>query len=327
MAEKFDLDALAIAGLSGSVEGLTDNTLIEIGRTHNIHPGSALAFVREILSLATRRQAGEVGAGVPAGWVVVPVAPTVEMLRAPDIGKVLPASGGETQKRWDRREREWAAMLNSTPSAPNSDPIKTSAQQDEREAKPLTQFVTYLNERCIGQTITEEALTDWLLDVMDNTQREKPENWQESKGLFASSVQQVQADAVARFSGWALMCGDEFINVNVAHEGDKPENQLKKFLRGGTRSVKEAIRQGYRIEPATIVLAAHPSPAGESDKKDAERYRELRENHTRLDENGFLQIHFETARQGGAFHQVLDEHIDADVDAAMSREQSQGVPK
>ncbi|WP_227874078.1 hypothetical protein [Cupriavidus metallidurans] len=75
--------------------------------------------------------------------------------------------------------------------------MAASAQQDEREAKPLTRFVTYLNEHCIGQTITEESLTDWMLDVMDNTPREEPKHPQKSKGLFASSAQQVQADAGA----------------------------------------------------------------------------------------------------------------------------------
>ncbi|WP_342051266.1 MULTISPECIES: hypothetical protein [unclassified Cupriavidus] len=84
--------------------------------------------------------------------------------------------------------------------------------------------------------------------------------------LQASFVQQRAQTAPATgdkaapprvFAAWALMCDSEFINVNVAHEGDDPDHQLKKFLRGGTRSVKEAKRQGYYIEPAIITIAAH----------------------------------------------------------------------
>lgn len=58
------------------------------------------------------------------------------------------------------------------------------------DLQPLTRFVTYLSEHCIGQTVSEDALEEWLADLLDATPRNESSNPPKSKGLFASAQQQ-----------------------------------------------------------------------------------------------------------------------------------------
>lgn len=203
---------------------------------------------------------------------------------------------------------QYAARLTGNPkqtardayAAGMGDPLVTaaSAEQDEREARPLTQFVTYLNEHCIGQTITEESLTDWLLDVMDNTPRKEPKHPQKSKGLFASSALQVQADAgaVAEHIEWCHQTMREAgfcIDGGKCHRGCAPTDAC-------SRQDDCVPLSGSKLAANWNLPCTHPSPAGESDKRDAERHRWLR---------------------GSTYNNLMPS--DDYIDAAMSREQSQ----
>lgn len=58
---------------------LSDADLIEVGRTYDIHPDSALSFARDVLARAA--QSGQ-RAGVADGWQLVPVEPTDAMMEA-----------------------------------------------------------------------------------------------------------------------------------------------------------------------------------------------------------------------------------------------------
>ncbi len=81
------------------------------------------------------------------------------------------------------------AVLRAAPApvvAPVSGPV---------DFKPLTRFVTYLTEHCIGQIVTEDALEEWVLDVVESTPRDEPKNPPKSKGLFASAPASGEAGA------------------------------------------------------------------------------------------------------------------------------------
>ena len=80
-----------------------------------------------------------------AGWKLVPVEPTPEMLRAE------PPSGFEIS--WQRRPEVWAAMLAATPPAPAPEATPAQAQQaDELLCKALTdeQLGTIWRHHCGG---------------------------------------------------------------------------------------------------------------------------------------------------------------------------------
>lgn len=104
-----------------------------------------------------------------------------------------------------------------------------AAQQDECEAKPLTRFVTYLNEHCIGQTITEESLTEWMLDVLDSTPREEPKNPPKSKGLFASSAHagSVAGDTLRWAAGIVQLYDDATMAADYMVDANDVEGILK----------------------------------------------------------------------------------------------------
>ncbi|EYS89529.1 hypothetical protein CF68_33110 [Cupriavidus sp. SK-4] len=58
------------------------------------------------------------------------------------------------------------ALLAAQPAA---DAPAPTAQADDT---PLVRFVKHLSENCIGQVVTEDALEEWALDVLDSTPRE-----------------------------------------------------------------------------------------------------------------------------------------------------------
>lgn len=82
---------------------------------------------------------------VALGWALVPVEPTDDMLRAPDIGKPVPASVSKQIERWDRRRKEYAAMLSHVPPAPGTDPDDIKAESKEPVADERAAFGVFPN--------------------------------------------------------------------------------------------------------------------------------------------------------------------------------------
>ena len=52
-----------------------------------------------------------------------------------------------------------------------------------------------------------------------------------------------------------------FVNVNRHEEGESPDSAMRRFLRGGIRSVKEARKHGYTVELGRVVRAVAGGPS------------------------------------------------------------------
>ncbi|MEN7527648.1 MULTISPECIES: hypothetical protein [unclassified Cupriavidus] len=120
VTENGTLDAGGTTNGNARQAGLTIAAQVARNRGLDLHATE----LRAILAA----QSGDVSnAAIPQGWMLVPVNPTEEMLHAVDIGRIVPASVGETVKRWDRRRKDWAVMLAAVPPAPNTDPAKDAS--------------------------------------------------------------------------------------------------------------------------------------------------------------------------------------------------------
>ena len=72
-----------------------------------------------------------------------------------------------------------------------------TGEDAQTDSTPLVRFVTYLSENCIGQVVTEDALEEWALDVLESTPREVTSR-SGPRWLVASAHQQSAAPAESR---------------------------------------------------------------------------------------------------------------------------------
>ena len=117
------------------------------------------------------------------------------------------------------------------------------------DPRPLTRFVAYLSEHCSGRTVTEEALVEWLADVLESTPREVHANLNASRGLAASAPQQVKPGAAERVSiGWF---GTKYPDK---HWFPVSENRVEEFKEAGYvvgQAFLEPAQSGQRAGAAT----------------------------------------------------------------------------
>ncbi|WP_199031321.1 hypothetical protein [Ralstonia sp. ASV6] len=119
------------------------------------------------------------------------------------------------------------------------------ATQQHADPSSLKRFLEYLTDHCIGQTVTEEAMEEWMADLLDATPRNEPANPPKSKGLFASA-QTGQRAGVAE--GWKAM----------------PMKLTVEMRKAGARAAREYMERTGNNNLDVIyaaMLGAAPTPA------------------------------------------------------------------
>ncbi|MBK5570116.1 hypothetical protein [Ensifer sp. SSB1] len=262
----------------------------------------AIAMIDAILNCAPR-QPGEVGAGVLTGWKLVPTFPTRQMVA--DARVALGDNADVTD-----------ALIAAIAAAPTA-----SAQQDEREA--FERWVSTVwrpddGAELLKREFPRMAFAAWQARADNAGPISRvyicPEADVECSkcgnlDVPLCATQQVQADAGAVAEGYgATDFGYTFAGIELA-EGDK-------------RLMSMLVKAFGTDHPAVDDMAAllfRARPAAESDKRDAERYRWLRDNvHN---ESSLWDVH-----GPDEFTMGVDD-LNTAIDAAMSREQSGGEPK
>lgn len=218
-----------------------------------------------------------------------------------------------------------ACIVDGPPESPAA-----SAQQDEREAgyMPLTGAMRLVREKlarfeeCAADDEGCDIGREWFdalttIGLLARTQR-SPAMWSMTPAGEAMLAQQVQADAGAVLVSRADL---EAIDAAMQHLGD-----VLNGMDAVEAEDEEKTEPGF--EAISRILASAPSrPAAESDKRDAERYRWLRDENIVMDDDqrslnvvmGRLPF-----REDQKDEDMFGDELDEAIDAAMSREQSGG---